>query len=243
MPEEMEKVLSVVEDRSLCERGNRVYYQGRLCGVDIVAVFSRWGKVAAATTVTNLIVEFGVDRIFFTGIAGGLVEGVNIGDVVVGHHLFQHDMDARPNLRRFEIPLTGKTSFEVSPDQLELSKTAVFNFLKDHADFRRTLRDAGIESPLIHVGDIASGDLFIGSSAMRKALNRNLPSVLCADMESAAAAQVCYDYHVPFAVVRAISDQADEHAEDASGEFVIRHGGDYALGIVTEYLKLCSHGA
>ena len=132
MPEEMDKIIDALTDKKVVERGSRLYYRGKLYGQEVVAVFSRWGKVAAATTATNLIVEFGVDRIVFTGVAGAISDDLNIGDVVIAQRLFQHDMDARPLMRRFEIPLTGKTSFEISGQNSGLMVQAVHNFLKNN---------------------------------------------------------------------------------------------------------------
>ena len=75
-------------------------------------VFSRWGKVAAATTTTQLINDFEIDEIIFTGVAGSIQNHINIGDIVIGKNLYQHDMDASPLLEPFEIPLLQKKYFE-----------------------------------------------------------------------------------------------------------------------------------
>ena len=88
------------------------------------------------------------------------------------------------------------------------------------------------------LGDIASGDLFISSNDMKYALIKNLPSVVCAEMEGAAVAQVCHDYEIPLQVVRVISDSADEQAHTNAMSFVNKHAGDYSLGILKEYFSL-----
>lgn len=238
MPEEMEKIIGAITNKEIIEQGSRIYYKGILYGQEVVAVFSRWGKVAAATTATNMILRFGVDRIVFTGVAGAISPDLNVGDIVIAQHLFQHDMDARPLMRRFEIPLTGKTSYEIMPYNVELMAQAVHNFLKNNKAFRQTLMEHGIEHPKMQIGDIASGDLFISSSAMKEALLRNLPSVVCAEMEGAAVAQVCADFAVQLNVVRVISDSADEEAHVSAVGFVNQHAGDYSLSILEEYISL-----
>lgn len=238
MPEEINKIISAIDDKEIIEEGSRIYYRGKLFGQDVVAVFSRWGKVAAATTVTNLILRFKVDRIVFTGVAGSISPELNVGDIVIGQHLFQHDMDARPLMRRFEIPLTGKTSYEIPLQNVELMSKAVHIFLKTNKDFRKILAEQGIEYPKQMIGDIASGDLFISSTEMKNALIKNLPSVVCAEMEGAAVAQVCDDYEVPLTVVRIISDSADEDAHKSAIGFVNQHAGDYSLAILKEYIQL-----
>ncbi len=238
MPEEMDKIIDAINNKEIIERGSRIYYRGNLFGQEVVAVFSRWGKVAAATTATNMILEFKVDRIVFTGVAGAISPELNVGDIVIGQRLFQHDMDARPLMRRFEIPLTGKTSFESIHQNVETMSQAVHNFLKKNKDFRKILNEQNIVNPKMLIGDIASGDLFISSTTMKLALSKNLPSVLCAEMEGAAVAQVCDDYGIPLVVVRVISDSADEEAHTSAIGFVNQHAGDYSLSILKEYIHI-----
>lgn len=238
MPEEMEKIISAIENKEIVERGGRIYYRGELFGQDVVAVFSRWGKVAAATTATNMILEFNVDRIIFTGVAGAISPELKVGDIVIGERLYQHDMDARPLMRRFEIPLTGKTSYETPQQNVDTMAQAVHNFLKNNREFRQLLTEQHISNVKMLTGDIASGDLFISSTEMKHALIKNLPSVVCAEMEGAAVAQVCDDYGVPLIVVRVISDAADEEAHISAIGFVNQHAGDYSLSILKEYITL-----
>ena len=238
MPEEMDKIIAAINNKEIVERGSRVYYRGDLYGQEVVAVFSRWGKVAAATTATNMILDFNVDRIVFTGVAGAISPQLNVGDIVIGQRLYQHDMDARPLMRRFEIPLTGKTSYEIPQQNVDTMSQAVHNFLKNNKEFRKILTEQDITNPKMLIGDIASGDLFISSADMKQALIKNLPSVLCAEMEGAAVAQVCDDYGVPLIVVRVISDSADEEAHISAIGFVNQHAGDYSLSILKEYITI-----
>lgn len=238
MPEEMDKIIAAISNKQIVERGSRIYYRGNLFGQEVVAVFSRWGKVAAAITTTNLILEFKVDRIVFTGVAGAISPELNVGDVVIGQRLYQHDMDARPLMRRFEIPLTGKTSYETPQQNVDTMARAVHNFLKKNKEFRKMLVENNITNPKMLIGDIASGDLFISSSAMKHALIKNLPSVLCAEMEGAAVAQVCDDYGIPLVVVRVISDAANEEAHISAIGFVNQHASDYSLSILKEYIDI-----
>lgn len=241
MPEEMDQVIAAIEDKEIIERGSRLYYKGILYGQPVVAVFSRWGKVAAAATAVNLILEFNVDRIIFTGIAGAISPDLNIGDIVIGERLYQHDMDARPLMRRFEIPLTGKTSYETPQQNIDLMSQAAHNFLKNNKDFRKELYEHEIMNPKLVVGDIASGDLFISSTEMKQGILRNLPSVVCAEMEGAAVAQISDDYGVPLVVVRVISDQSDGEIHLLESSFVKNHAGYYSLGILKEYIELINN--
>ncbi len=109
MPEEINGIVSLLKDKTEVVKGMRTYYLGSINNIEVVVVFSRWGKVASATTVTHLIVEFGITELFFTGVAGAINPDLNIGDIVIASSLIQHDLDARPIMKRFEIPLLGKT--------------------------------------------------------------------------------------------------------------------------------------
>src|SRR5664279_3165836 len=88
-------------------RAGRDFWRGELQGHRVVLGLSKIGKVAAATTATTLIEAFDAGRIVFTGVAGGVGPGVQVGDVVVATDFVQHDMDASPLFPRYQLPLYG----------------------------------------------------------------------------------------------------------------------------------------
>ena len=241
MPEEMKKILQAIDNPITTHSAGRTYYQGTLNGVQVVGVFSRWGKVAAATTATELILKFKVQHILFTGIAGALDDTLNVGDVVVACDLYQHDMDARPLMPRLQIPLLGKEAFSTKPENIHRGMEAVRTFIDNDKEFLQQLHNAGMASPVVYAGDMASGDLFVSSTKMRNSIRKNVPSALCVDMESAAVAQVCEDYGCPLTVVRIISDAANETSSVGAMKFVNEHGADYSLGIAKQYLEMIKH--
>ena len=112
MHEELSAVLARVRARPV-EWAGRTFWQGHWHGVPVVAVLSRIGKVAAATTVTTLLHRFEVDQVVMTGVAGGLAESVQVGDAVVADAFMQHDLDASPLFPRYEVPLYGVSRFGV----------------------------------------------------------------------------------------------------------------------------------
>ncbi len=236
MHQEVDKLIAEMLCQRQIVKGKRTFYEGILYGKQVVLVFSRWGKVAAATTVTQLIVEYGVDCVIFSGIAGALSPQLAIGDVVIGHKLFQHDMDASPMMPRFEIPLVGKTYFETDETTVSLAEQAVVGFFQTETDFLKKLSDFGIDTPKVLVGDIASGDKFVNSSDEKQAILEALPSVLCVEMEGAALAQVCYDFDVPFLIIRIISDTADEKAVVDFPVFLDTIASEYSLQILKQLL-------
>lgn len=205
MREELAAVLALLPDEQ-CERvAGRDFWVGHLHGQEIVAVLARIGKVAAATTATLLAERFRVDRVVFTGVAGGIGANVQVGDAVVANAFLQHDMDASPLFPRHEVPLYGMSRFEAN-DQLRATLLQAA---------RRALPQARV-----HEGLIVSGDRFVSSSAEVRALRAALPDVLAVEMEGAAFAQVCHDFGLPFAAVRTISDRADETAHGDFLQFV-----------------------
>ena len=107
MHEELAAVLALMPDEHRQVVGGREFWLGHLHGRPVVAVLSRIGKVAAATTATALIERFGVERIVFTGVAGGLAPGVEVGDVVVADCFLQHDLDASPIFPKYVLLLPG----------------------------------------------------------------------------------------------------------------------------------------
>src|SRR6059058_3537824 len=111
MHEELSAVLALMPDEHRVAAAGRDFFDGHLHGHEVVTVLSRIGKVAAATTAAVLIERFRVDRIVFTGVAGGLAPGVNRGDVVVADGFLQHDLDASPIFPKYEVPLYGVDRF------------------------------------------------------------------------------------------------------------------------------------
>lgn len=240
MQEELTSLLREMEVINTVEQGKRTFYEGFLYNQEVVLVFSRWGKVSAATTVTQLICDFKVDRIVFTGIAGALAPHLNIGDIVVGHRFFQHDMDARPLMPQFEIPLTGLICFESAKDDIDTAICAVNQFFNEELSYVKSLEAYAIKSPKVYVGDIASGDLFVSSTQQKDAILAGLPSVLCVEMEGAAVAQVCYDFDLPLLVIRSISDTADHAAHIDFPIYLERVASEYAHYIIKAYFEAIS---
>ena len=237
--EEIERLVEPLEHKEVVEACGRVFYTFDYADHEVVAVFSHWGKVAAAITMSLLLERFKPDFVVSIGLGSAVVPELNIGDIVVAQRLFQHDMDMRPFFRRYEIPLSGATSYATQEHDQRLAANAVHNLLKQSKDLRWQLLGYGIAVPKLHLGDIACGDLLITGAARKAAINRNLPSVLCADMESGAMAQVCVDFAVPFVFVRIVSETANETANDAQAErFKTDFSAKYSVAILQSILSL-----
>lgn len=221
--EELAALLPIIEGCVVERRGGRDFHVGRVHGHDVVAVLSGIGKVAAATTATLLADHWRVDRMLFLGVAGGLGAGVRVGDVVVADALLQHDMDASPLFPRHEVPLTGIARFAAD---------AAFSGLVA----RGAAAALAGSTARLHRGLVISGDRFVSTAAESVALRTELVDALAVEMEGAAVAQVCHAFGIALAVVRSISDRADDAAHADFPAFLRDVAGPLGQAIVAATL-------
>ena len=181
------------------------FFVGTVNEKEVVVVRCGIGKVNAAICTQILIDLFEVKYIINTGVAGGLYPELEIGDIVVSSDTVEHDMDASAvGNPRGEIPRMQKTYFEADEKLIDAAKKAA-----------ETLKDAG----KVYVGRVASGDQFVCSMQVREDIYATF-TAYCAEMEGAAIAHTCYLNQVPFVIIRAISDKADQSADVNFEEFV-----------------------
>ena len=238
MHEELALILDAMPDEQRVRVGGRDFWQGHWQGRPVVAVLSRIGKVAAATTATALIERFGVGRIVFTGVAGGIGPGVRVGDVVLAETFVQHDMDASPLFPRHEVPLYGRSHFRTDAalsKGLALAAQQVLAQVNVHVG-AAAVSEFGLQAPRLHAGLIASGDRFVSTTSECRVLQQALPEALAVEMEGAAVAQVCADYGVPFAALRTISDRADDDAHADFSRFIKQVASRYSLAMLSTWL-------
>lgn len=236
LAEEQRGLIELLDRPEKVNHAGRVFWLGHLHDQPVVLALSNIGKVAAATTATALIERFGVCRIVFTGVAGGLGAGVNVGDVVVATDFVQHDIDASPLFARYEVPLYGKARFggDVALTRLlfEATCSALAHWPASHP----------FPEARVHRGLVASGDRFVSgageSDSLRAALLALGHPALAVEMEGAAVAQVCHDYSVPFAAVRTISDRADDTAHVDFPAFVEEVASRYARVIIGKLMGM-----
>ena len=240
MAQEIDEVKALLKDKTVVKIANREFVVGKINGMACVVAFSKWGKVAATITATLLIQEFGVTDLFFIGTAGALADGLKVGDIVISKRLVQHDLDARPIISRFELPLLNRVYVDSAPELTELAGKAVTNLLDKGVE--NMVGEAAVKefnlAPKLYFGDIASGDQFINSIEKRDEILSLLPDVLCVEMEGAAVAQVCLEFGTPFTVIRTISDTADHNARVDFGKFIVEVANAYSRGIISEIMKL-----
>lgn len=240
LPQEQSGLLAHLEQAQQVAHAGRIFWQGSLHGHNVVLALSGIGKVAAATTATVLIEHFGVQRIVFTGVAGGLGEGVVVGDIVVAQDYVQHDMDVSPLFERWCVPGYAGVRLPCDPALTAILSEAVSVCLTSAGGhFDHEFMDT---APRLHLGLVASGDRFVTCQDVARALREPLVAaghdVLAVEMEGAAVAQVCLDYRLPFAAVRTVSDRADHSAHIDFPVFMEKVASRYAERIVQQLLEI-----
>lgn len=204
MAEEVEQLKQEMVQPEICTVAGMDFYKGQIGGRDVVVVKSGIGKVNAAMCVQILVERFAVDGIVNTGIAGSLRPEIEIGDMVLSTDAVQHDMDAAAfGYRAGQIPQMDVFSFVADEKLRELAKACC----------QRVNPGLGL-----HEGRVLTGDQFISDKAKKAWLTETFDG-FCTEMEGAAIAQAAYMNRVPFLIVRAISDKADDSANMDYEEF------------------------
>ena len=188
-----EKMTEVqVESRACME-----FYKGKLEGKDTVVVRSGIGKVNAAMCAQILADRYAPSCIINTGIAGSLDARINIGDIVLSTDTMQHDVDAREfGYPLGQIPRMETLAFEADENLRKLAKEVCEEVNPDIQVFE---------------GRVASGDQFVADKETKERIIENTQAY-CTEMEGAAIGQAAYLNKIPYLVIRAISDKADDSA-------------------------------
>ena len=221
MTVEAEKIKEVMTEKTTETVGGITFVNGKLGETDVVCAVCGIGKVCAAMCAQTMIVRYAPDAIVNTGIAGTLSDELGIGDIAVSNALVQHDIDVHdldrtprgyhPALNLTEIPAAEELAEKIE----------------------KIASSLGVK---VKRGVIATGDQFISSSEIKKTLVDSFGAIAC-EMEGGAVAQVCYMNKVPFAVVRAISDGANEQSFDdypAFEKFAAEKSSETAIRLAKE---------
>ncbi|MBE5946514.1 MAG: 5'-methylthioadenosine/adenosylhomocysteine nucleosidase [Lachnospiraceae bacterium] len=197
MDEEVSKLKEIMDDIEISTRASMEFYKGKMCGKDVVVVRSGIGKVNAGICTQILVDIYGVDSVINTGIAGSLNADIDIGDIVLSTDALQHDMDA--------------TGFGYEPGVIPRMETSTF--IADEKLRRVAKESCEKVNPDIKVfeGRVVSGDQFISDKGRKTYIEENFKGS-CTEMEGAAIAQAAYLNNIPFLIIRAISDKADDSA-------------------------------
>lgn len=198
------------------------FLSGQIANKDVVVVQCGIGKVASAIATTLLVTHFHVDYVINTGSAGSLSHHLHVGDVVIGHQLAYHDVDVCEFGYAFgqvpQMPLFYNSSQKL----IDAAQQALQN-----------------TNQRAVIGTIVSSDGFVSKTDHINHIKLHFPDALCTEMEGASIAQTCHILNVPFVVVRAISDSANEEATVSFDEFIVL-AGEKSAQMVMKILEVLS---
>lgn len=187
MPKEVEAIKNKMNNINTKVLFNHEFIFGEIKNKKVVVCKSGVGKVNASVTATIMIITFNPQIIVNIGTAGGLVEKQNTLDIVISKDIIQHDYDTSYIDGELGIGIRSSSDYQL----------------------RKIVEEAFIESGLsadIYIGDIISGDLFVGETEKIVELKKKFPTAIACEMEAGAIAQTCEKLGVPFIVVRSLSD-------------------------------------
>lgn len=218
---EVARLKEMMTEVTVTEKASMEFNEGLLNGKPVVVVRSGIGKVNAGICTQILVDVFGVDCVINTGVAGSLRKEINIGDIVISTDAVQHDMD---------VTALGYTKGQIP--QID-----VFAFPADER-MREIAAEACREvNPEIQVfsGRVLSGDQFVSDKELKKTLTETLDGC-CTEMEGGAIAQAAYLNGIPYVILRAISDKADDSATMDYPEFE-KKAAQHCVNLTREMVK------
>lgn len=204
----IKKELSNVVETTIA---HATFFAGQYQQHQVVLVQSGIGKVNAALTTTLMIDHFDVDYLINTGSAGGIGEGLHIGDVVIANRLSYHDVDV--------------TAFDYEKGQMA---GMPLYYEADDMLVKKANEAATATGLTTHTGLIVSGDQFIHDQGQIDRIHQWFPEVLANEMEGTAIAQVAHQFNTPFVVIRAMSDVGDSDASVNFDDFILQAGAKSA---------------
>ncbi len=217
MPEEVEPIVSKLDNLNIVEYAANKYYEGSYNGQDVLVAYSKIGKVFATLTATILIEKFKCDTLLFSGVAGAISPELKVGDLIIAEGLCQHDLDITAFGHPYGYVPEGDVCVAADEHLREVAKQVAS---------QKGLR--------LKEGIIATGDQFVADEARKNWIGETFKADAL-EMEGAAVAVVCSALNVPFFVLRAISDAADMDASFSFDEFLessAKISADFILSMV-----------
>ncbi len=227
MPEELGSTLENLQNIKTKTYGDLVIHSGdwsysnsasKSLSIQLSIAWSGWGKVSAARAATRLISHkfnnIKIDAIFFTGVAGAINSKLKQWDIIIPYELIQHDMDARPLFKKFEIPALKTIRIKSNKSITNWTLSTLKNSKKDGS-----LEIFGD----IYEGLIATGDKFINNKKDIDKISKEMEDIFAVEMEGASVAQVAKQEKIPFQIIRVISDEANENSSEDFSKFLIKY--------------------
>ena len=218
MDEEVSKLKEKMTGVEIKKKASMDFYRGKLMGKDVVVVRSGIGKVNAGICTQILVDEFCVDGVINTGIAGSLNADIDIGDIVLATDTVQHDVDA--------------TGFGYGLGVIPRMETSTFIADEKLRSLAKECCERVNPDIQVFCGRVVSGDQFVSDKTKKQYILKNFKGC-CTEMEGAAIAQAAYLNNIPFLIIRAISDKADDSATEDYPTFEAK-AIEHSVKLVTE---------
>lgn len=221
MDEEVALLLESMTEREERTVANCLFVSGKLADKQVVLLKSGIGKVNAAMATTIMHEQFSPTHVINTGSAGGFSNNLEVGDIVISTQVVHHDVDVTAfDYAYGQVP--GLPAMYAA--DTELITTAI-----------KAIKGLEIK---YEEGIIATGDSFMDDADRVAFVNKKFPSMIAAEMEAAAIAQVCYQYNKPFVVVRALSDIAGKKSSVTFDQFLTKAARNAAQLIISMLKEL-----
>lgn len=221
MEEEVVLLREKIESPKTTNIANCEFIEGMLGQHEVILVKSGIGKVNAAIATTLLLETFKPDIVINTGSAGGFLNSLEIGSVVISDEVCHHDVDVTAfGYAHGQVPNLPET-FKSEPSLIEYAKEAIEE-IGEHT---------------YALGLIASSDSFMSDAAHVERVRELFPTMIAAEMEAAAVAQVCHQFGTPFVVIRALSDIAGKESSISFDEFLpvaARHSTEIVIRVISK---------
>ncbi|KAA0549314.1 5'-methylthioadenosine/S-adenosylhomocysteine nucleosidase [Bacillus sp. BGMRC 2118] len=228
MEEEVQILRGKLEDAEVELIAGCEFTSGKLNGTDIILLRSGIGKVNAAMSTTILMQRYQPDYVINTGSAGGFLQTLNVGDVVISSEVRHHDVDV--------------TAFGYEYGQVPGLPVA---FIADQLLIKAATEAVyELEGVQVVEGGIATGDSFMNDPERVDYVRSKLPNLYAVEMEAAAVAQVCHQFKVPFVVIRALSDIAGKESNISFDQFLQKaalHSSEVVISMVEKLKEKVAH--
>lgn len=220
----MEEEINAIKEYLTVTKETKIYeltfIEGLISDKECVIVEGGVGKVNAARTAQILIDNFKIDYLLNVGVAGGIDESLNVGDIVIGQRLVQHDFDITAfDHKKGYIPNIGDY-INADEELVNLATKVIKN----------------TENTQVKTGTIASGDIFITDQNISKEINKEFDA-LCVEMEGASIAQVAKLCNIPFLILRSISDVPNNNNNKVTYEEFLEESTKIIAKVVNNLLK------
>ncbi|WP_342511194.1 5'-methylthioadenosine/S-adenosylhomocysteine nucleosidase [Sporosarcina sp. FSL K6-1522] len=221
MEEEVELLRKEIVSGKVTVVADCEFIEGEIGQHTVILVKSGIGKVNAAIATTLLLNNYKPDVVLNTGSAGGFQTSLEVGTVVISDEVRHHDVDVTAfGYEHGQVP--GQPAAYVADEKLVTIARAAVEEIGEHAHA---------------TGLIASGDVFMSDPVRVEKVRELFPTMIAAEMEASAVAQVCHQFGTPFVVIRALSDIAGKESSISFDEFLpiaARHSTDIVLQAISK---------